>query len=86
VLETEKIGEVYNNFVIIIGDLWNSDPANNFKARKIEKYHKITTCKLIPGHFFNIERNPYLCPMFSFKKYRSMHVCNHVTKVTKIST
>jgi hypothetical protein len=24
--------------------------------------------------------------MFSFKKHRSMHVCNHVTKVTKIST
>jgi hypothetical protein len=24
--------------------------------------------------------------MFSFKKHGSMHVCNHVTKVTKIST
>jgi hypothetical protein len=42
------------------------------------------TC--IPGHFFNIEHSPYLFPMFSFKKHRSMHVCNHVTKVTKIST
>jgi hypothetical protein len=41
---------------------------------------------LIPGHFFNIEHSPYLFPMFSFKKHRSMHVCNHVTKVTKIST
>jgi hypothetical protein len=40
----------------------------------------------IPGHFFNIEHSPYLFPMFSFKKHRSMHVCNHVTKVTKIST
>jgi hypothetical protein len=42
--------------------------------------------KIIPGHFFNIEHSPYLFPMFSFKKHRSMHVCNHVTKVTKIST
>jgi hypothetical protein len=42
--------------------------------------------KSIPGHFFNIEHSPYLFPMFSFKKHRSMHVCNHVTKVTKIST
>jgi hypothetical protein len=40
----------------------------------------------IPGHFFNIEHSPYLFPMFSFKKYGSMHVCNHVTKITKIST
>jgi hypothetical protein len=40
----------------------------------------------IPGHFFNIEHSPYLFPMFNFKKHRSMHVCNHVTKVTKIST
>jgi hypothetical protein len=40
----------------------------------------------IPGHFFNIEHSPYLFPMFSFKKHRSMNVCNHVTKVTKIST
>jgi hypothetical protein len=40
----------------------------------------------IPGHFFNIEHSPYLFPMFSFKKHRLMHVCNHVTKVTKIST
>jgi hypothetical protein len=38
------------------------------------------------GTFFNIEHSPYLFPMFSFKKHRSMHVCNHVTKVTKIST
>jgi hypothetical protein len=42
--------------------------------------------KLIPGHFFNIEHSPYLFPMFSFKKHRSKHVCNHVTKVAKIST
>jgi hypothetical protein len=41
---------------------------------------------ILPGHFFNIEHSPYLFPMFSFKKHRSMHVCNHVTKVTKIST
>jgi hypothetical protein len=40
----------------------------------------------IPGHFFNIEHSPYLFPMFSFKKHRSMHVYNHVPKVTKIST
>jgi integrase len=40
----------------------------------------------IPGHFFNSEHSPYLFPMFSFKKHRSMHVCNHVTKATKIST
>jgi hypothetical protein len=41
---------------------------------------------IIPGHFFNIEHSPYLFPMFSFKKHRSMHLCNHVSKVTKIST
>jgi hypothetical protein len=40
----------------------------------------------IPGHFFNIEHSLYLFPMFSFKKHRSMHVCNYVTKVTKINT
>jgi hypothetical protein len=40
----------------------------------------------IPGNFFNTEHSPYLLPMFSPKKHRSMHVCNHVTKVTKIST
>jgi hypothetical protein len=40
----------------------------------------------IPGYFFNSEHSPYLFHMFSFKKHRSMHVCNHVTKVTKIST
>jgi hypothetical protein len=47
---------------------------------------KKPTVNDIPGHFFNIEHSPYLFPMFSFKKHRSMHVCNHVTKVTKIST
>jgi hypothetical protein len=41
---------------------------------------------ILPGHFFNIEHSPYLFHMFSFKKHRLMHVCNHVTKVTKIST
>jgi hypothetical protein len=40
----------------------------------------------IPGHFFNSEHSPHLFPMFSFKKHRSMHVCNHVTKETKINT
>jgi hypothetical protein len=48
--------------------------------------NKCVVHKCIPGHFFNIEHSPYLFPMFSFKKHRSMHVCNHVTKVTKIST
>jgi hypothetical protein len=47
---------------------------------------RFLVCTYIPGHFFNIEHSPYLFPMFSFKKHRSMHVCNHVTKVTKIST
>jgi hypothetical protein len=48
--------------------------------------HAVKCVANIPGHFFNTEHSPYLFPMFSFKKHRSMHVCNYVTKVTKIST
>jgi hypothetical protein len=32
---------------------------------------------VIQRAFFNSEYSPYLLPMFSFKKRRSMHVSNH---------
>jgi hypothetical protein len=52
----------------------------------LNRYTRVTNKALnIPGHFFNIEHSPYLFPMFSFKKHRSMYVCNPVTKVTKIN-
>jgi hypothetical protein len=64
----------YEIFLFLIGE-------------KLTKINLIHMCMFdIPGHFFNIEHSPYLFPMFSFKKHRSMHVCNHVTKVTKINT
>jgi hypothetical protein len=57
------------------------------RKKNLIKYKTLLTYPFfIPGHFFNIEHSPYLFPMFSFKKHRSMHVCNHVTKITKIST
>jgi hypothetical protein len=55
------------------------------KHKSCIKFIYLNDFQYIPGHFFGIERGPYLFPMFSFRKHRSMHVCNHVTKVTKTS-
>jgi hypothetical protein len=45
-------------------------------------------CQLyIPGDFFNSEHNPYLFPMFNFKKHRSMHcelLCNQLYRTPEI--
>jgi hypothetical protein len=41
----------------------------------------------IPGHFFNSEHSPYLFPLFSFKKHRSMHcelLCNQPYRTPEI--
>jgi hypothetical protein len=40
--------------------------------------------RVIQRGFFNSEYSPYLLPMFSFKKRRSMHVSNQVTNFTSI--
>jgi hypothetical protein len=63
---------------------WQMSPV----LKLLNSFHKRSPhCILnIPGHFFNTEHSPYLLPMFSPKKHRSMHLCNHVTKVTKINT
>jgi hypothetical protein len=61
---------------------------NNTEVKKYLSRYLISrykNCVQYRDIFFNIEHSPYLFPMFSFKKHRSMHVCNHVTKVTKIS-